>query len=213
MRPVGLGADRLAEQLTRMAAGMPVTQSSATVGVVEDLAVEAGIVVATPGALPAVKGGYGYLAIVGARVSVNEGLGAEAQALRRWLNAAALVSARADGGAVAVVGELPVEVRQALVAWDGWEVAARDLAQRESLGLPPHRRALRLEGPTEAIDEAVRSMEGVEVSISRDSQGAWIVSSRGAMQGIVHAVRAVVIARSLRSASPLYVKVDATPSI
>lgn len=213
MRPVGLGADRLAEQLGRMASGIPVTQSSATVGVVEDLAVEAGIVVATPGALPAVKGGYGYLAIVGARVSVNEGLGAEAQALRRWLNAAALVAARADGGAVAVVGELPVEVRQALVAWDGWEVAARDLAQRESLGLPPHRRALRLDGPADAIDEAVRSMEGVEASISRDSQGAWIVSSRGAMQGIVHAVRAVVIARSLRSASPLYVKVDATPSI
>ena len=92
-------------------------------------------------------------------------------------------------------------------------MAARDLAQRESLGLPPHRRALRLEGPTEAIDEAVRSMDSAEASVSRDSQGAWIVSSRGAMQGIVGAVRAVVIARSLRSASPLYVNVDATPSI
>lgn len=213
MRPVGLGADRLTEQLARMAAGVVVTQSSATVGVVGDLAVDAGIVVATPGALPAVMGGYGYLAIVGARVSVNEGLGAEAQALRRWLNAAALVSARADGGAVAIVGELPADVRQGLVAWDGWDVASKDLAQRESLGLPPHRRALRLDGTPDAIDEAARAIEGADSSISRDSQGAWIVSSRGAMQALVGAVRAVVVARSLRSASPLYVKVDATPSV
>ena len=213
MRPVGLGADRLAEQLARMAAGVQVTQSSATVGVVADLAVDSGIVIATPGALPAVEGGYGYLAIVGARVSVNEGLGAEAQALRRWLNAAALVSARAVGGAVVVVGELPVDVRQALVSWDGWGVAFRDLEQRESLGLPPHRRALRLDGAIDAVDEAARAIEGAQPSISRDSQGAWVVSSRGAMQGIVGAVRAVVVARSLRSASPLYVKVDATPSV
>ena len=212
MRPVGLGADRLAEQLGRMASGVPVTQSSATVGVVADFKVDAGIVVATPGALPAVRGGYGYLTIVGARVSVNEGLGAESQALRRWFNAAALVAPRAEGGAVAVVGDLPVDVRQALAAWDGWEVAAADLSQRESLGLPPHRRALRLEGPSEAIEEATRAIEGLEAVVSRDSQGAWVVSSRGAMQGIVKKVRAVVVARSLRSASPLYVKVDATPS-
>ena len=212
MRPVGLGADRLTEQLGRMAAGNAVTQSSATVGVVEDLVVDSGIVVATPGALPAVAGGYGYLAIVGARVSVNEGLGAEAQALRRWLNAAALVASRADGGGVAVVGEVPAEVRQALVAWDGWDVAFGDFTQREGMGLPPHRRALRLDGQPDAIDEAVRATDAEEASVSRDSQGAWIMSSRGAMQGIVGALRTVVVARSLRSATPLYVKVDATPS-
>jgi len=211
LRPVGLGAGRLAEQIGRMASGVVVTQSSATVGVVADLAVGSGIVVATPGALPAVKGGYGYLAIVGARVSVNEGLGAEAQALRRWLNAAALVASRADGGAVAVVGELPGDVRQALVAWDGWDVAFRDFTQREGLELPPHRRALRLDGPADAIDEAVRTLDGVEASVSRDSQGAWVIASRGVMQGVVGGLRAVVVARSLRSAKPLYVRVDATP--
>lgn len=212
MRPVGLGVDRLAEQIGRMAAGVTVTQSSATVGVVADLAVDNGIVVSTPGALPAVEGGYGYVAIVGARVSINEGLGAEAQALRRWLNAAALAASRAQRGAVSVVGDLPAEVRQALVAWDGWDVALRDFTQRESLGLPPHRRALRLDGPKDAIDEAARAVDGSEGIVSRDALGAWIMSSRGAMQGIVDAVRAVVVARSLRSVAPLYVKVDATPN-
>lgn len=209
-RPVGLGADRLTEQLSRMAPGVKVTQSSATVGVLPDLVVDAGIVVATPGALPAVAGGYRYVAIVGARVSVGDGLGAEARALRRWLNAAALVTPRSQGGAVAVVGDVPAEVRQALVAWDGWSVAAADLVQREALGLPPSRRAIRLDGQSDALDEAAAAVDDTVVSVSRDADGAWILASRGAMQGVVDAVRGVVIARSQRGATPLYVKVDAT---
>ncbi|NTV40392.1 MAG: hypothetical protein HGA51_10640 [Demequinaceae bacterium] len=119
---------------------------------------------------------------------------------------------RAHGGGVAVVGEIPAEVRQALVAWDGWEVALRDFAQREALGLPPHRRALRLDGPADAIEDAIRAVGDAEASISRDAQGAWVLSSRGSMPGIVEAMRGVVVARSLRSAAPLYVKVDASPS-
>lgn len=211
MRPVGLGVDRLVEQISRMAAGVTVTQSSATVGVVADFTVDTGIVVSTPGALPAVKAGYGYVAIVGARVSLSEGLGAEVQALRRWLNAAALVASRAHRGTVAVVGHLPAEVRQALVGWDGWDVAFRDFTQRESLGLPPHRRALRLDGPKDAIDEAAQVIDVSDGVVSRDAHGAWVMSSRGSMPSIVEAVRAVVVARSARSATPLYVKVDATP--
>ena len=211
LRPVGLGVERLTEQLARMAAGALVSQSSAASGVLPDLSVESGIVVATPGALPAVRGGYGHVAIVGARVSVNDGLGAEALSLRRWLNAAALAAARADGGGVSIVGDLPPDVRQALVSWDGLDVGQRDLAQRVTIGLPPHRRALRLEGSSEAIAEATLAIRGVDATVSNDRDGAWVVASRGAMAAVTSAVRAVVVARSARSASPLYVKVDATP--
>jgi len=203
--------ERLTEQLARMAAGALVSQSSAASGVLPDLSVESGIVVATPGALPAVRGGYGHVAIVGARVSVNDGLGAEALSLRRWLNAAALAAARADGGGVSIVGDLPPDVRQALVSWDGLDVGQRDLAQRVTIGLPPHRRALRLEGSSEAIAEATLAIRGVDATVSNDRDGAWVVASRGAMAAVTSAVRAVVVARSARSASPLYVKVDATP--
>ena len=211
LRPVGLGVERLTEQLSRMAQGALVSQSSAASGVLPDLAVESGIVVATPGALPAVRGGYGHVAIVGARVSVNDGLGAEALSLRRWFNAAALVAPRAEGGGVSVVGDLPPDVRQALVSWDGFDVGERDLAQRVVLGLPPHRRALRLDGATEAIDEVTEALNGVAATVSRDTDGAWVVASRKAMPTVTGVVRTVVVARSGRSASPLYAKVDATP--
>jgi len=211
LRPVGLGVARLTEQLSRMAQGALVSQSSAASGVLQDLTIDSGIVVATPGALPAVRGGYGHVAIVGARVSVNDGLGAEALSLRRWLNAAALAAPRADGGGVTVVGDLPPDVRQALVSWDGFDVGERDLVQRVTLGLPPQRRALRLDGAAEAIDEATQALVGVSATVSRDGDGAWVVASRGVMPTIAGLVRAVVVARSARSASPLYVKVDATP--
>lgn len=210
-RPVGLGVDRLAAQVTRMAPGVNVVQSSSTVGVIPDLTVDHGIVVATPGALPAVVHGYGHVTVVGARVSITDGLGSEAQSLRRWLNAAALVAPRQDGGRMSVVGELPEEIRQALVSWDGASVAARDLAQRVTLGLPPHRRALRIDGPPDAIDEAAHAVGGMTADLLRDADGAFVLASRGTMPAVTSALRGVVVSRSARSGTPLYVRVDATP--
>lgn len=211
LRPVGLGADRLAEQVRRMAAGVSVTASSSSAGVKADGEVADGIVVATPGALPAVDGGYARLAIVGARVGLGEGLGAETAVLRRWLNAASLVRGRALGGAVSVVGDVPDGVRRALAAWDGATLAEEDLAQRAALGLPPHRRSLRLDGPADAIAAAREAWAPLEADVSPDAEGAWVLASRAHMQGVVDAVRAVVVDRSARSLAPLYLRVDAAP--
>ncbi len=211
LRPVGLGVSRLAAQLRRMAGGVPVIESSGTAGTIADHVPTEGIVVATPGALPAVVDGYRHCAIVGARVSVGEGLGSEVQAVRRWLNAAALVRGRANGGHVHIVGDLPERVRAALVAWDGWDLAAHDLEQRVELGLPPHRRALRLEGTSDAIDEAIAACADVPVDVSRDSDGAWLVAARGVMPRVVTRIRSIVIERSQGSLPPLFMRVDALP--
>jgi primosomal protein N' (replication factor Y) len=112
---------------------------------------------------------------------------------------------------MSVVGELPPEVRQALVSWDGASVAEQDFAQRVGLGLPPHRRAVRLDGPSDAIDEAANALGGLQVDLMRDSQGAFVLASRGVMPAVARILREVVVARSLRSTAPLYVKIDATP--
>lgn len=211
LRPVGLGVSRLAAQLRRMAGNIPVVESSGTAGTVADHVPSAGLVVATPGALPAVVDGYRHCAIVGARIGVADGLGSEVQAVRRWLNAAALVRSRAEGGHVHVIGDLPEHVRAALVAWDGWELGAHDFAQRVELGLPPHRRALRLDGTSDAIDQALSACADAPVDVSRDSDGAWLVAARGVMPHVVTRVRSVVIERSQGSLPPLFMRVDALP--
>lgn len=211
LTPAGLGVERLTIQVQRMAPGTAVTVSSSGTGILADGAVDSGLVVATPGALPAVTGGYGHLAIVGAHINVSEGLGAEVAALRRWMNAAALVAPRSSGGAVSVVGDLPEALRRALVAWDGWDTGDQDLAQRKQLGLPPHRRALRVVGPAEAIDTFVSAAKQVSFDISRDAEGAWVLSTRAAMPQLVAVARAVAVERSAASAPPLYLRVDAVP--
>ncbi len=211
LTPAGLGVERLADQVARMAPGVPLAVSSSGTGIVADGAVTSGLVVATPAALPAVAGGYGHLAIIGARINVGEGLGAEYATVRRWMNAAALAAPRASGGAVSVVGELPESVRSALVTWDGWEVGAQDLAQRQELGLPPHRRAARLEGPPDAVDAFAFAAKGLSYDLSRDAEGAWVLSGRGVMPALVKAARAVAVARSAASAPPLFLRVDAVP--
>ncbi|WP_291377825.1 hypothetical protein [Demequina sp.] len=211
LTPAGLGVERLAAQVGRMAADTTVVVSSSGTGTVADGTVSSGFVVATPAALPAVAGGYGHLAIVGARINVGEGLGAEHATVRRWMNAAALVAPRSAGGVVSVVGDLPESVRRALVTWDGWDIGAGDLAQRQQLGLPPHRRAARLEGPPEAIDAFAAAAENLTFDLSRDAEGAWVLASRGAMPGVVSVARAIAVERSAVSAAPLFVRVDAVP--
>ncbi len=211
LTPAGLGVERLAAQVAKMAPGIPLAVSSSGTGIVADGAVTSGMVVATPAALPAVGDGYGHLAIIGARINVGEGLGSEYATVRRWMNAAALVAPRSAGGAVSVVGELPEAVRQALVTWDGWETGAQDLAQRQQLGLPPHRRAARLEGPPDAVDAFVEAAKGLPYDLSRDVEGAWVLSGRGVMPELVTAARSVAIARSAASVAPLFLRVDAVP--
>jgi len=211
LRPVGLGVERLAGQVERMADGVPVTVSSASAGVVDDLAVSHGIVVATPAALPAVPEGYLHVAIVGARVHLGEGLGAEVAAARRWLNAAALARARRDGGHVHLVGEVPPHVRTALLGWSPTALGQHDLRQRVELALPPHRRALRADGDADAIRVASAIARAHGADVAADAAGAWVLASRGAMQRTVDALRETVVARSAAGETPLYLRVDAVP--
>ncbi|MFV0285267.1 MAG: hypothetical protein ACK5IM_02615 [Demequina sp.] len=188
------GIERIAEQLRRMAPEVPLTVSSAGTGVVADLSVSEGIVVATPAALPAVDGGYAHLVIVDAGVPAHAGLGAELRAVRWWLTAAALVRSRANGGAVTVVGELPDLTRRALATWSPVEAAREEFAERAPLGFPPHRRHVLLVGDQWTVDGAlgdagVRDGHGGATVIPRPD-GASVLLPRGRAQRVVDALRA-----------------------
>src|SRR5690606_13482233 len=102
LRAVVIGAARTAEELGRAFPGVPVRGSSA--GSMLDT-VEPGpqVVVATVGAEPVVRGGYGVaLLLDGWALLGRADLRAAEDALRRWMNAAALVRAH---GQVLVMAE------------------------------------------------------------------------------------------------------------
>ncbi|WP_062377944.1 hypothetical protein [Demequina pelophila] len=221
-RQLRQGVERIAEQVRAMAGAAPVAVSAGATGVLDDGAVSEGFVVATPSALPATPGGYAALVIVGADAPASGGLGAELHALRLWLTAAALVRPRGDGGEVIAVGELPPSVREAMVAWDAGSAGEAAYAERADLGLPPARRSIRLEGTPEvvarALDLPIGGAQGGRASSLRDHpevdvldapDGARLLTSRGAAQSVVDALRALQRQLSQTREGELRMRVDA----
>jgi primosomal protein N' (replication factor Y) len=203
------GVEAIAAQLRRMAPAVEVSLSSAATGTLPDHSVARGIVVATPGALPAVRAGYSRLVIIGADKPTPGGLGADLVATRWWINAAALVKAGPDGGVVTLIGEVLPAVRRAVQSWDPWSAAMDAYAERKQLGLPPMRRAIRLEGSPRALDAARRTLEGLgDTMFAPDADGAVVLVSRGRAQAVVDALRSLVVERSKAGESPLRMRVD-----
>lgn len=163
LRAPTVGDARTAEELGRSFAGVRVITSSAG-AVHAQVTDEPGIVVATPGAEPVSVSGYAAVVLLDTWLSLaRTDLRAQEEAVRRWLNAAALVR---PGGRVVAVGDPATPALQALVRWDPAGFAAREMAERQSAHLPPASRLATITGAPAAVEEAVAAFgapEGAEV--------------------------------------------------
>jgi primosomal protein N' (replication factor Y) len=112
------------------------------------------LVVATTGAEPTVDGaGYAAVVLLDTWLMLSRpDLRVREEALRRWLNAAALV---ARGGRVLAVGDPADPTLQAVVRWDPAGHAERELLDRASAHMPPACRVATLVGSPGAIDDAM----------------------------------------------------------
>ena len=136
MVSVAVGAARTAEEIGRAFPGFPVLRSggSAVLRTVPD---EPSIVIATPGAEPAVEHGfYEAAAILDAEVVLaRSDLRSEEEAYRRWQAVAHLV--RPVEGRLVVAGDDSHPVIQALIRRDPIAFAKRVLKERADAGMPP----------------------------------------------------------------------------
>jgi primosomal protein N' (replication factor Y) len=147
------GAGRTAEELGHAFPGTPVVVSGGA-AVADTVPPAPALVVATPGAEPRADGGYAAAVLLdGWALLGRPSLRAAEEALRRWLNAAALVRPATSGGAVIVVAEAGLPVAQALIRWDPVTHADRELAEREALRFPPAVRMAAISGPDAAVAE------------------------------------------------------------
>ena len=150
-----IGASRTAEELGRAFPGVPVRTSGGS-NVLDAVGSGAALVVATPGAEPHADGGYGAaLLLDGWALLSRPGMRAGEEALRRWLTAMSLVRPASTGGVVVLVADSGLAPVQAIVRGDpaGW--AARELAERAELQLPPAVRMAALTGPSTAVTELI----------------------------------------------------------
>jgi primosomal protein N' (replication factor Y) len=151
VRAVVAGSRRTAEELARAFPGTRVVISGGT-ATIASLPAAPALVVATPGAEPLVDGGYAAAVLLDGWVLLGRpSLAAAQEALRRWMNAAALVSPGGAGGTVILVAEASLPVSQALIRWDPVTHAERELAERAALGFPPAVRMAAVTGPAEAV--------------------------------------------------------------
>jgi primosomal protein N' (replication factor Y) len=166
LRAVMTGARRTAEELGRALGPAPVRTSGGS-AVLDEVGPEPAVVVATPGAEPAAQGGYSAAILLDGWAMLSlPSLRAADEALRRWMNAAALVRPASRGGSVIVVAGSEQPAVQALVRWDPATFAVRELAEREELRLPPSTRMASVTGTPEAVESllaVVRLPAGAEL--------------------------------------------------
>ncbi|MFD5178863.1 primosomal protein N' [Nocardia sp. NPDC058379] len=163
LRAMVIGAARTAEELGRAFPGVPIRGSGGG-EVIDTVEPGAQVVVATVGAEPLVRGGYGVaLLLDGWALLGRADLRASEDTLRRWMGAAALVRPR---GQVIVMAEPALPTVQALVRWDPVHHAAAELEARAEVGFPPAVRLAAVDGTSASIAEfldAAALPDGTEV--------------------------------------------------
>ena len=130
LRAPQVGVTRTAEELGLAFPQVKVVQSWGGHRI-DSVGPEPGLVLATPGAEPLPQAGYAAAVLLDAGVMLaRPDLRAGEEALRRWLDAAALVRPGERGGTVLIVGESGERPVQALVRLDS--VAEREMALQKS---------------------------------------------------------------------------------
>lgn len=166
LRSTVVGARRTAEELGRAFPGVPVHTSGAG-SVLSFVSGKPALVIATPGAEPVAENGYAASLLLDAWASMDRpALDASEEALRRWLAAAALTRGAAQGGVSVLCGaprHATLPLVEALVRWDPVWFAARELAERVELSLPPAVRMAQLVGARVAVRRAVEEARLSEV--------------------------------------------------
>ncbi|HEU4513759.1 MAG TPA: primosomal protein N' [Nocardioidaceae bacterium] len=149
---------RTAEELGRAFPSVAVRTSSGD-RVLDSVPAKPAVVVATPGAEPPAEGGYACVVLLDTWLMLaRTDLRATEEAVRRWMNAAALARPAGAGGRVVVVGESSEHTLQALLRWDPAGAAARELDDRESAHLPPASRVATLTGAEQSVTSALQSL-------------------------------------------------------
>jgi primosomal protein N' (replication factor Y) len=150
VRAMVTGAARTAEELGRAFPSVPVRFSGGQ-SVIATVPADPAVVVATPGAEPVAAGGYASaLLLDGWALLGRPSLRAAEEALRKWLNAAALAR---PGSTVLINADAGLPAVQALIRWDPVGHAERELAEREELAFPPAVRMAAITGPAVAVEE------------------------------------------------------------
>ncbi len=159
LRALQVGVHRTAEELGRAFPNAAVVVSRPD-RLLPAVGTTASIVLATPGIEPVAAAGYAAAVLLdGDLMLARPDLRAGDEALRRWRAAAALVVPAGEGGRVVVCADPGAPAVQALVRGDPAGYAARELAERSAIGLPPAVTAASITGALTAVTAVLQALQ------------------------------------------------------
>jgi primosomal protein N' (replication factor Y) len=215
LRAPTIGADRTVEEVGRAFPGVVVRQSAGDT-VIDRVPDKPALVVATTGAEPIAENGYAAVVLLDtAALLAREDLRAEEEAVRRWMNAAALARPASEGGQIVAVGDPAAPSLQALVRWDPAGFAGRELEQRAAAHLPPASVMATLTAPSDELegflDELV--LPGYAevlgpLAVDGGSLRAVVRVPRADREALTTALRQIQGARSTRKRTHVRVQID-----
>lgn len=143
-RHSAIGDERTLEEIGKAFPGITIRSSNQS-SMILDQVDSPCIVLATPGSEPRAKSGYAAIVFLDSRIFLERAtVNAEEQARLNWFSVSALAAKNAEVFLDVVSADPNF---QALLRWDPWHSASRDLLERRELQLPPHFKAASVVGP------------------------------------------------------------------
>lgn len=143
-RHSNIGDERTLEEIGKAFPGITIRSSNQGSMILEEIT-QPCIVLATPGSEPRAKNGYAAIVFLDSRIFLERAtVNAEEQARLNWFSVSALAAKNAEVFLDVVATDPNF---QALLRWDPWHSASRDLLERSDLHLPPQYKAVSVIGP------------------------------------------------------------------
>lgn len=216
LRANQVGSERTAEELGRAFPGIPVRSSSGE-RILRTVPAQPSIIVATPGAVPEVEGGFVAAIILdGNAMLARPDLRASEDTFTKWMETAAHV--RADGEVV-IVADSDLPAVQGVIRNDPVGFAGRENSSRAEVMLPPEYRLIALSGSQADIDEILElvrqdvSIEPIHirgpVPMAQGQIRYLVTATKAEAPALVGAFKAATAVRSAKhKGSPVNIKVD-----
>ena len=210
-RHSGIGDERTLEEIGKAFPGVTIRNSNQATMILDEIK-DSCIVLATPGSEPRASNGYSAIVFLDSRIFLERAtVNAEEQARLNWFSVSALAAKNAEVFLDVVVSDPNF---QALLRWDPWHSASRDLMERSDLQLPPQFKAVSVIGPHSDIHTmALEFSQNYLVSSLQSTDDVYLSkiilrSSDQNGQGLVDDLLNYCRIRSAHGLSALKVRVD-----
>lgn len=196
------GIEKVKEELSKSIPNVPVytsTQEKEISGPIQGSA----IIIATSGMEPATPGGYSAVILLdGEHLVSRPFVRAEEDALQRWFKTLQLLQ---RDGAVFVSLASNHRITQAIIMNDPLKYVRNEMSERNRLGLPPARTAIKIESKGESLSSLrsrlMKEFPASTIHLSSDSHVALLLADSVTVRDCLLSLRALQKVRSMQSKS------------